>query len=55
MKEAKEVKIKLSKRKVMLTILLVFVIILIVLTYLLCYTFKKRNRCKYEISKCLFH
>ena len=32
MKEAKEVKIKLSKRKVMLTILLVFVIILIVLT-----------------------
>ena len=32
MKEAKEVKIRLSKRKVMLTIVLVFVIILIVLT-----------------------
>lgn len=32
MKEIKEVKIRLSKRKVMLTILLVFVIILIVLT-----------------------
>ena len=32
MKEAKEVKIRLSKRKVMFTVLLIFVIILIVLT-----------------------